>query len=328
MKYLSSLVLAAALLLTGCSGQASQPRVTQTILLSAAQTITPTPTATVTQTQTATVTPTATPTSAPTPTRTPFVETYPLKQVWIEYGFTPRQLDGPESTLPLSMPAWVLYTDGTLIVYQGEAFLTKTLSKNETCELLNRISRLGFYRLETDGGDYKSSPIYANLPPDQSAPVEALYEYLIVNWHTPKTLWVYDAIKDYAISPVKNILNIFRGYNPYGAQPYVPDRLALYVQQGRATVELGAQEAMRWPAGAPPLREAGQEAGPGVLYVDGFMARSVFRQFQAPYTWRVFTDQGQEYSVMARPVFPHERRTGQGIQTELPAEIEPPFTCR
>jgi hypothetical protein len=227
-----------------------------------------------------------------------------------------------------------LYTDGTLIVYQGESFQTKTLAKNETCELLNRISRLGFYKLETDGGDYKSSPIYANLPPDQAPLVDAAYEYLIVNWHTPKSLWVYDAIKEYAIAPVKNILNIFRSYVPAGMQPYVPDRLALFVQPGRATAELAAQEAARWPAGAPALREAalrggaGQEAGQGVLYVDGFMAGSVYNQFPAPYIWRVFSDQGQEYSVMARPIFPHERRTGSGIQTELAAEIDPPFTCR
>ena len=325
------LFLLAALCLSGCTGQAVTPRNPQTAILSAGQTPVPSATATaavtVTPTATATTTATVTSTTVPsptaTPTRTPFVETYPLKQVWIEYGAT---LGGPAdngSPLPLSMPVWVLYTDGTLIVYRDGAFQTRTMAKNETCDLLYLISRLGFYEIETDGGDYRSSPIYAGLPPDQPV-VDAVYEYLIVNWQTPKTLWVHDAIKDYAIAPVKNILNLCRGYTPYGAQPYIPDRLALSVQPGRAAAEMEMVEAARWPAGARSLADAEESS---LLYLDNPAAARVYPLLQAPYTPQVFVDEGQEYTVTARPLLPHERRTANGIQTELAAVIEPPFTC-
>lgn len=257
------------------------------------------------------------------PTVTPVVETYPLKQVWIAFGSTPKFHPDFETAFPATIPTLVIYTDGTMIQYRNKTFQTKKLGKTEVCDLLTRIGQLGFSQLQTNGIDYEDDPIYAGLPAGATRAGDA-YEYLIVNGDPPKSLWVYEPIQAYAIQTVKEIMNVFRKYAPAGMHSYTPDRVGLFVQAGRPYKGLEKLKAIPWPVNTPLKGENAQ----GALYLEGKPAVQVFRIFQKPYTTLVFTEQGQEYTVVSRPLLPHERRINYGIDSGQAKVIELALGCK
>jgi hypothetical protein len=269
--------------------------------------------------------PTNTPTITPTPSATwkPIVETYPLKTVWIEFGSTPDSLADYDMTFPVTIPDWVLYTDGTILLYRNGTFLTKKLTENEICSLLARIKRVGFFDVKTNGTSYKDDPIYVNPPPELLHTDDA-YECLFVNGSSPKGLCVYRPIRDYTTTQVKTIMNVLGVYFPAGLQLYPPDRLGLYVYSGRPYPESIKREPEPWPSYATALRENNQ----GSLYLEGEMAAKIYGIFKEPYTWLVFTEEGREYTVVARPLLPHERRTDFGIEEKKHRLSLPPYADR
>ncbi|MEN6298401.1 MAG: hypothetical protein ABFD51_00605 [Anaerolineaceae bacterium] len=318
VQVLSSLVLFTTLILTACSGQASptpgqqsQTPITQTPLTAATQSAIPSQVTFNTQ-----------PTE--TPTATPYVESYTLKNVWIEFGNSQGGLAVYDFAFPVATPTWILYTDGTFISFRDDIFQTKKLTHNEICNLLGKIDQIGFYQIKTNGIFYEDDPIYGNAPSEKMWTDDS-FEYLFVNGTTPKSLSVYRPIRDYAIQPVKWVMNSLRYYSPEDLQPYQPDRLALYIEKGRSYPGLEKLEAKPWPFEAISLSQKNEN---GALYLEGEMASRVFEVIERPYKWFIFTQKDQEYTVIARPLLPHERRTNYGAEEELTSPFEPSFTCK
>ncbi len=294
---------------------------TQTQTKQPTQTLTrwPTLTPSLTPSQTLTRQPTTTPVPSPT-----YIKTYPLKEVWIEYGLGRSFSSYFEAVDPIynfPIATFIIYSDNQILIsHPGSPILQKKLSNAEVCGILNELDSLGLYEINSPGYN-ADDPIYLGKG-KEDWPYDAPFYSLTVNGENVKRFSVYEPMKEFVIQPVKDIMNFLEQVQPSGMAPYQPDRLAVAVMGGRDFFENPEElVAAPWPEHLIALKEAVN----GGFYLEGKDAARVYKLLNGA-DGKLFEDQGMEYSVFIRPILPHEAR--QRTEQEAIALSTPPFKCK
>lgn len=276
-------------ILSSCNGQDRQPLVLPSN--------TPAPSTTVSPTQTM-----VRPTSTPKPTLTPTITLIPpylTKPILLNYtvgGFhTPFNLYYVNIGVGSNL---VLYTDGQLII-PGKTFQQKILSKDEISQLFSKLKSMGFFALTQDNlynfGNQEPPKVYDGATYCVSAFGEM-----------EQNLCAYEPLESFLVPEMKNILRFLNEYQLKGMTPYYPDRILLWVQAGRSPdVNDLPKESIPWQDNFPSLATFDQK----IIYAEEDTARKIFALFGNEISFKVFVQDGIEYTVVVDIVLPHEEIT-------------------
>jgi hypothetical protein len=198
----------------------------------------------------------------------------------------------------------VIYTDGQLII-PGRTYQQKILSSGEINQLLSQLEALKFFELETNQRHDPTDKLY-NMGDKYDRIYDALMYCVLVNGEKTRTLCAYQPFLDYLVPEMKSILKLLREYKPEGMSPYYPDRILLWVQAGRdPNVDNLPENAIPWPGNYPTL-----EASDGkIMYFQRDAAEKIFALFDNTVSYKVFSQNGKEYTVEIDIVLPHEEIT-------------------
>jgi hypothetical protein len=105
---------------------------------------------------------------------------------------------------------------------------------------------------------------------------------------------------------MKSILKTLDRYRPQRMSLYSPDRILLWVQRGRdPNVTDLSKESIPWKASLPSLETANQK----IIYAEGATAKEIYDFFDNQIAFRVFSQDGVDYTVVVDIVLPHEEIT-------------------
>ena len=262
----------------------------------------------------ATVRPTVTEihtTSTPTPTQTPaltptitLIPPYPTKQVLLDYdvlgSHTPFDLFYTDH-------AWsklVIYTDGQLIIPSKET-KQKMLSTEEIKKLLSRLEYFKFFELESNQAHDPTDKLY-NMGDQYFRVYDAHLFCVLVNAEKTRKLCAYEPFLDFLVPEMKSILKTLDKYRPQRMSLYSPDRILLWVQRGRdPNVTDLSKESIPWKDTFPSLETANEK----IIYVEGATAKEIYAIFNNEIAFKVFSQDGVDYTVVVDIVLPHEEIT-------------------
>jgi hypothetical protein len=244
---------------------------------------------------------TLTPTLSPAP-YTPF-PSYPTKAILLDYS------SGGSHTLfdfvrDYSYSNLVLYSDGQMIV-PGKTYLQKKLSEEEINLLMTRLDQLGFFRIESNQKHDETDHLY-NFGSHYSRIFDSHWDCILVNGDRPRNLCAQQMYADYLVPEMKNTLKFLDDYPTDGMIPYIPDRIVLWVDQGRSSqiTNLPAA-AIPWPESLPSLVKANHN----YLYAGDESAKAIHSFLEKNGWLLVCSENGQEYTVTADIILPHEELT-------------------
>jgi hypothetical protein len=87
---------------------------------------------------------------------------------------------------------------------------------------------------------------------------------------------------------------------------YSPDRILLWVQRGRdPNVTDLSKESIPWKDTFPSLETANEK----IIYVEGATAKEIYAIFNNAIAFKVFSQDGVDYTVVVDIVLPHEEIT-------------------
>ena len=266
--------------LSACIGQSAQPLPLSSNTPKPPNTVIPSPTLPLT----------AIATSAPL---------YPLKQVLLDYttgGYhTPYELYYADH----GMDGWstlVLYTDGQLII-PGKTFQQKTLSKEEIDQLFSQLETVGFFSLTQDKlydfGNQEPPKVY-----------DGTTYCVITAGERKQNLCAYDPYKSFLVPEMKNVLQFLNNYQLKEMTQYFPDRILLWVRNGRSPyVENLPEKAVRWNENFPTLETPDEK----IVYAEGDDAKEIFALFDNEVSTIVISQNNVEYTVSIDIILPHEQ---------------------
>jgi hypothetical protein len=127
----------------------------------------------------------------------------------------------------------------------------------------------------------------------------------LINADNSRKICAYEPDIQFLVPKMKNILKFLGDYEPAGATPYYPDRILLWVKEGRDPYNDNLPKtAIPWHEHLPSL-----ETSNPILFVDGDMAKEIFMLFGSTDKGKVFSQNGKEYTVYIDVVLPHEKMT-------------------
>ncbi len=292
------LFLAICIFLSACKIQAQQ-----TLAIPSS---TPELLATVTPTQTKVqLTATSSPTQTPVPTATvTLIPPYPTKQVLLDYdvlgSHTPFDLFYTDH-------AWsklVIYTDGQLIIPSKQT-KQKMLSRNEIKQLLSRLEYFKFFELESNQAHDPTDKLY-NMGDQYTRIYDAHLFCVLVNTEKTRKLCAYEPFLDFLVPEMKSIWKSLDKFSPKGMSLYSPDRILLWVQRGRnPNVTDLVKESIPWKDNFPSLETTNEK----IIYAEGATAKEIYASFNNEISFKVFTQDGVDYTVVIDVVLPHEEIT-------------------
>jgi hypothetical protein len=349
MKTQSTIIIASffiSIMLISCAENKAQntllnetftniPAPTETLTPSSTVTITPPPRINQTPSPSPTNRPTFTPTEQSTylPTKTETLTAYPTKSIFLERGLFGG--DGGYTTdhyLGRDTPDFVLYTDGELLVRDGKWYREAMLSQEQICTLLSNIEKTGFLDIEATGYEDKdNSPIYQFDETTQYSDGDVNI-IILVNGSKPKRISIYKLYYEYLIDPVRKMDQLLMEYRLDGGARYNPKWVILWIEQGKG-LAASTDIPQAWLDDLPPLSEYWNRGEPsqweeGIqVVVEEENKSAVMQLFNYEMTGRLFTEEGQEYYLIIRPLLPHETPLEFSEQPSWELTNEVLFSC-
>ena len=229
---------------------------------------------------------------------------YPTKQVLLDYdvmgSHTPFDLFHTDY-------AWsklVIYTDGQLIIPSKET-KQKMLSTNEIKQLLLRLEYFKFFELESNQAHDPTDKLY-NMGDQYTRVYDAHLFCVLVNAEKTRKLCAYEPFLDFLVPEMKSILKTLDKYSPRAMSLYSPDRILLWVQRGRNPYVTGiSKESIPWKDNFHSLETANEK----IIYAEGATAKEIYAFFNNEIVFKVFSQDGVDYTVVVDIVLPHEEIT-------------------
>jgi hypothetical protein len=157
------------------------------------------------------------------------------------------------------------------------------------CELLQRIEATGFTRPHDE--------LYTRPKEGEGASYLVIrLENLVYQFYAPNVQYLVDDLEDG--------VELIRDYRPAGPMtPFEPDFLMLWIEK---TASDDLMEVPLWPLESPKLADLLSKRDEYVTLVEGDQIDPVFDLFSRQLAQRTFREGDSTYSVIARPVLPHE----------------------
>jgi hypothetical protein len=238
-----------------------------------------------------------------------------------------------------SMPGFILYMDGRLLVtemehyddpdatarYYNETMLTPT----EMCALLQAVQATGFLTVEGGGGfTYaQDDPIY-EFGDFNNFSEGAPYDIITVNGPVPKQVKVYAPYWPYVAAEGVNAMSeLLSQTSAQATTLYEPERVVLWIEQGRPPWLAESVTAAPWPEGLPALAQLVAAAGDDhrLLVEDGVgpLLEAVDHRMKNS----VFLEAGEPYWLVVRQLLPHETPDEIPSFIGAPQRLPLPFEC-
>jgi hypothetical protein len=161
---------------------------------------------------------------------------------------------------------------------------------------------LGFYSLESNQAHDPTDKLYV-FGNNYEQAFDAYMYCIVINANKSRKLCVYEPGIPYLIPRMKNILKYLDGYEPAGLTTYYPDRILLWVQPGRnPDDDKLPTTAIPWPENLPPIGISKEN----ITYIDGNTAKEIYTLFDSTNAGKVFTQNGNEFTVYINVILPHE----------------------
>jgi len=198
-----------------------------------------------------------------------------------------------------------LYNDGQLLYFDSSMVRESYLSEIEVQELMSRIERTGFLDVEGTGELREKDPIYENAP--ASVGDGGAGSFLAIN---DKRIVIYGALKGYLIEPINQAFEIISSFRPEESHIYSPDLIFLWI------FPIDDSESINWyPATPiPPIQEWPEtirslddlllSGGDYYAYIGGSESKTISEIHGFFPSGKVYTENDQEYYVVACPVEP------------------------
>jgi Tol biopolymer transport system component len=327
------LFLLFAVLIVGCGSNEPQPiqAVIAQVTETAVSTATSVPSHTPSPTNTASLTDTATVTKAPASTQTPiplplnpmtpfptvtpdYVE-YETKPVFIALtGWGGDGGGGTDYVLGRDTPSLIIYGDGQMIITDrsmgDRIYLETYLSPSEMCQLRQEIKNTGFLephetffteRVDSMGGGQLSIQVEDTYYSFDSGDVQFLVESLATG---------YQLIRDF--QPQNSLV------------PYVPKYLILWLEE----VEPNENDVVAyWPTDLPSLSELWSNREQKTILIEDELALSILDLFNGQNTRKQYQEEAITYSIIARPLLPHETPYRYPVFPSLPRDYVTVLNC-
>lgn len=200
--------------------------------------------------------------------------------------------------------------------------MTKNLSKDEVCELLAELKRMGFYDIDSNGRLDRTDPMYdfgTNEPKEIN---DGTTFYIKVNDRSSRRLSAYEPYMEYVDPRMKALLRFADQYQSTinGLKPYIPDRVGLLIKDREPDPNIyPGVTALPWPVNLPSLRASLDQ----FVYLTGDQARLASEAFSKGWGG-VYSENSKEYIVYAQPFLPDEYLNG---EVQEPTPFSMPFQC-
>lgn len=263
---------------------------------------TTTPTFVPTPTASATPVPTSTPISLPLepmlpfPTVTPNYMEITTKQVFLSYGGYGGDGGGDTDVYyGRSTPYLIIYNDGQLLLREGNmregsiTFFEATLTPVEMCTLRQQIETTGF--LEPPG-EFFTQPRTG----DGAGNLIIQVENNVYSFYGPQT--------EYLVENLASGVEIIENYRPNRPlELYAPNHLLLWIEEVIPNDDMALLE---WPANFPSLTQLWTNQDQNLVLIEGEWLEPIFNLFSRQLSRRLFQENDKVYSIIARPLLPHE----------------------
>jgi hypothetical protein len=256
--------------------------------------------------------PQATPTSTVTPAPLLQIPSYTTKQVVLLFTHSRAGLGGPEeyfdiffgNAAPRETTKLVLYSDGQLILQRPtQPSVTKILTEDEINQLLFRLDELGFHTIETNQKHDDTDLLYDFGGRYLEVGVtDGSFSCLSIR---DNRLCYYNPYEDFVMPQAKILFQFISSYTPKNTTLYEPDRIMLFISQGKDLYNLFEELSMisiPWSSELSPL----QTAQENYVYLEGEHAQIFYTLVNESTKPMIFSENGIDYSVLSAVVLPHE----------------------
>lgn len=283
-----------------------------------------------------------TPTRVPIPTRTPVTPTEVLptppkgKVILIEYF--DKYLPGvpllpSDAYVGKNLPRLVVYTDGQVIWRDDTGALFETsMTDASMCALLGGIQTIGFFKVEADGTLGAGDPIYVNIPQKYLDITDSTSFLLAINGNPSKWILIYRPYVDTLITPVKSTWELFNSFVPSNLRPYRPKLYGMWIEsEQKLARKYGAGEDLQvadWPSSMTRLARLLGDAQDVQLGLDPEGASPILSFYNPVPGVKVFREGKNRYSVILRPLLPHERLNDLPSVPQEAQRYALPFSCK
>ena len=194
--------------------------------------------------------------------------------------------------------SFVLYKNGHIVLFDESQFVETTIPQADIEKLLADIEATGFFSVKGGGDEFVSPPPSSNF-------VGSSIEFITVK---DKTFAITAGEYQYLVEPIKETIQIVKEYRPPKLEPYVPDKLNIWVYPVQDATVTNYD-----PTPTPPLLEWSHDS----LSLDSlvFSLNSPSKSISGEYlqffmqevktvpVFRMVKQNGQHYLVMACPAF-------------------------
>jgi hypothetical protein len=232
-------------------------------------------------------------------------------------------------------PKLVLYVDGELVVRRRDWRYGQTvlwdqayLTTGEVCRLLARLESTGFFNVEGGNNSFtmEEDPVY-DLPEGLKFGEGGYYDIIQVNGTPSKQVDIYYELAPYVVDEVHTVMELLQQYRPAGLQPYQPQHVLLWIESGDVAWWLPPTPRATpwpWPTDYPSLVSGAGVKGSNKLLLSGSAATALLN---IPTGAAVVNENGTLYSIIVRPLLPHEAPDVISPPPYRPTSYNLPFDC-
>ena len=252
----------------------------------------------------------------PFPTVTPNFMEYETKQVFLSFGGYGG--DGGSNTddyFGRFTPALIIYGDGQFLLREGVyresiAFSETTLTPSEMCILRQQIEATGFLE-----------------PPDEffTQPRKGAGAGELIIQVENSVYSFYGPQVQYLVKELARGVDLIENYRPAKPlTPYIPTYLRLWIEEVTPNPQLTPH---LWPSNLPELEQLWSDRDQNIILVEGEWVEPIFNLFSRQLTQKYFQEGNNVYSIIARPLLPHETPRHIGYYPGLPRDYVPVLNC-
>jgi TolB protein len=191
-----------------------------------------------------------------------------------------------------------------------------SLSSEAMCQVVGQIEVGGFFE--------PIDPIYAF--DETTVYSEGASDFIIqINGPLTKTVDIYLQYTDYLVDEIDLAYHLFATYEPPApVHPYIPEQILLWITPPFNMEGIALNE---WPSELPSLTEIWQDPTNPQVLIEGELVASIMDVFAGRMTAQNYLIGDEVYSVVMRPLLPHETPANFSIYPHEPTSFNLPFAC-
>ncbi|HEY5668551.1 MAG TPA: hypothetical protein VIS10_01060, partial [Anaerolineales bacterium] len=197
--------------------------------------------------------------------------------------------------------------------------------------LVGGMEKFGLFKVEGDGTLAADDPIYEKIPADRLNDSGFVNFLLVVNGNPAKWVIIYRPFVDSLVRPVKSSWELFNSFKPSDIQPYEPELYVMWIEaQQKLARSYGAGADLQpadWPRDLPKLNKLLGDNDAVQIPLDSSEVHSLLKYYDPAPGVKLFKEGRDRYSVILRPLLPHEELNNLSPVPQVAQRFALPFKC-